>query len=143
MPVNGYNTGKDVEVDIVTPQGILDPSIITSFKKQEKVTEKDVERMDGINDNLVMPKGWEGSLMFERRNSVLDDYFADREARYYAGEDQAALTMKETIKETGGSVSQYLYEGVQLIFNDGGESKGSDTIKQTVNWKAQRRRKVG
>lgn len=142
MPLNGYSVGRDVSLDIVTPNGVLRVSRVTKFTSKQETTEQKVKRMDGITDPVRFFDGWSGSMDVERQDSTLDDYFALLEANYYAGFNEPPCSITETITEVSGSVTQYRYLGVLFRFDDAGDRSGDSTIKQKISFMAQRRMKV-
>ena len=88
------------------------------------------------------PDGWEGSFDVARQDSTLDDYFAMLEAAQYAGANIAAGTIHETITEVNGTLSQYMYTGVQLFFDDAGNYKALSNVIQKVGFWAATKIKV-
>lgn len=142
MPVNGFNVGSDVAIDINTARGTLRASIRTGFSAKQITKDVESEGADGVNRYATLPAGWEGSLDFDRANGVLDDYFAAREADYFGGLVSDTITITQTVTNPDGSINQYRFVGVCLKFDDSGESGGQKTIRQKVSWKASRRIKV-
>jgi hypothetical protein len=142
MPANGFNVGSDVAIDINTSRGTLRQAIRTGFSAKQITKDLESEGADGVNRYAYLPAGWEGTLDFDRGSSVLDDYFAQKEADYYGGLTNDTVTITETISEVNGALSQYRYTGVCLKFEDAGEKGGQKTVKQKVGWKASRRIKV-
>lgn len=141
MPANGFNIGKDVRVDITSGGAPLRPTIVTAFQSRQET--KSVQS-DGLSGDCLydeLPCGWSGSFEYDRADSVLDDYFAQREANYYAGAVAPGVTITETIQEVNGSISQYRYTGVALKF-DAGEKKAESPVKQKLEFKASKRVKV-
>ena len=59
------------------------------------------------------------SFKFDRMNPVDDQYFAALEAAYYAGVNQLAGTIYETISEADGSVSHIDSNGVVIKLSKG------------------------
>lgn len=142
MPVNGFTVGRDVSLDIIGPSGPLRFSLITGFSAKPDITDQKIKGLDGITRHVRFPDGWSGSLEIERENSLVDDYFADLEANYYAGLNEKAATITETITEVSGAVSQYQYVGVLFKLDDAGDYKGDATVKQKLSFVASRRLKV-
>lgn len=142
MPNQGYSVGKDISIDLVTQGGVLALSAETGFTEKQKVTDREVTLMNGNTDNLTFYKGWEGTMTFERRGPELDNFMAGVEDRYYAGDDQQPLSIKRTVREPSGQISQFLYTGVQVRVTNAGDWKGDDTVKPTLDWTATRKRKV-
>lgn len=142
MPVNSYSVGRDVTLNINTPQGALKVAKITRFSPKQETSDIKVKGLDGIIEHMVIPDGWSGSIDVERKDSTLDDYFAQLEANYYAGLNLAQVSITETIKEANGKVSQFRYEGVQLKLGSAGDWAADQTVKQQLDFMAARRIKV-
>lgn len=142
MPVNNFNVGKDVSLDIIGPNGPIRFNLITAFDAKQDTSEVKVKGLDGITRPVVFYDGWSGSFSAERQDSTMDDYFAQLESQYYAGVNQSSLTIMETITEVSGAVSQYRYIGVILKYDDAGSWSGDATVKQKFSFMASRRIKV-
>lgn len=142
MPLNGFSIGRDVSLDIITPQGPIKLSLITKFTSKMDITDKKIKGLDGITRHLRFPDGWSGSFEIERQDSTADDYFSQIEDNYYAGQNELTGTLTETISEPNGAVTQYRYENVLLKYDDAGEWAGDTSVKQKVSFVAARRRKV-
>jgi len=142
MPLNGFSVGRDVSLNINTSTGTLNLSLITSFKSRQQVVKKSIKGLDGKTRTLKFPNGWAGSFDVERQDATLDDYIAQDEANYYAGQDNPTITITETITEVDGSVSQYQYKNCTLTLSDAGDKKGDDTIKQSLEFESEQRLKL-
>jgi len=138
MPMNDLTIGADVTIQIVTPTGPLRPRKLSNFKvKQETGSQKKV-LMDGKVIHLEFPQGWSGSFEIEREDGALDLYFAQLEASYYSGQNLKGSTITRTIRNPDGSVTQLRYTEIVFKLDDAGESKGDDTVKQSVSFMASR-----
>jgi len=142
MPINDQSVGRDVTVDIVTSYGLVSFSITTSFHAKPKHTDLKSVALDGTHREGYVPAGWDLTFKLDRGDSTADDYFAQVEADYFAGINQAPGTVQETITNPDGSISQYRYEGVTLKFDDAGEKAGDKLIQMSVAGFANRRKKV-
>ena len=143
MPMNGFNVGRDITLNIVGWDGaIMDFSLLTSFDRKQATHHVQVKGIDGIVRHLEIPDGWSGSLDYERQDSKIDTYFAGLEQAYYDGVNIKGATITETIVDSDGSVSQFRYTGVMFKLDDAGAAKGDDTIKEKISWSASRRLKV-
>ena len=138
----GYNTGKDVAIDINTPYGPIRLPKIMNFDSKPKVTNNEITPLNGLTDELMIPKGWTGTFEAERVDSTLDDWWAQFESDYYAGVNQNPATITETIQEVGGGVTTWRYTHVILKFEDAGKKEGDKTIRQSMSFTARRRLKV-
>jgi len=138
----GYNTGKDVALDINGPNGPIRIPKIMSFDAKPKTTSQEITPLNGQTDELLIPKGWTGTFEAERVDSTLDDWWAQFESDYYNGVSQPAATITETISEVGGGTSTYRYTNVIMKLEDAGKKEGDKTIRQSVSFTARRRVKV-
>lgn len=138
----GYNTGKDVAIDINTPTGPIRLPKIMNFDSKPKVTNQEITPLNGQTDELMIPKGWTGTFEAERVDSTLDDWWATFESNYYAGINQDPATITETIQEIGGGETRYRYTHVVLKLEDAGKKEGDKTIRQSMSFTARRRIKV-
>ena len=144
MPVNGYTLGSDVRVDFVDPAGGLisfdDQNGMTGFSAKQDTT-KDETRilMGGTLVPIIIPGGWSGEIMLDRRSAIVDRYFAQREATYHAGAGLPSGTITETIAEQDGTVSQFRYDNVMMKYDDAGTAKGDDVRQLKLSWRASAR----
>lgn len=143
MPANGFTVGKDVTLVIVTPTGTLNlPVTTTGFEARPQYNKVRGVCMDGVNRGFNAPTGWEGSIRLDRSNGVVDDFFAQQEAGYYAGLNTLTASITETITEANGSVSQYRYTDVLLSYDEAGSKTGDAKVPQTIGFFASKRLKV-
>ncbi len=143
MPVNGYNVGRDVSVDIVgTTTGVLRFRVRTGFEAKQKTVDIEVKRLDGIVDHIIMPSGWMGSFDYERGGDDLDSYFAGLENSYYSGLTTEGVNITQSITNPNGTLSQYRFTRAVLKYDDAGKWEGDKTVKQKISWMASRRLKV-
>jgi hypothetical protein len=142
MPLNGFTVGRDLSVNIQTPNGALPLTGLTKFTAKPDTTDVKVKLVNGRTQHLIFPDGWSGSFEVERVDSTLDDFFANQEANYYAGFDLNSSTITETITETSGVVSQYQFVGVIFKLDDAGDFAGDATVKQKLSFVAEQRIKL-
>lgn len=142
MPMNGYSVGRDITLVIQTPNGALILNKITSFSEKQETTEVRVKRLDGITDRLRFFDGWSGGLEVERQDSVVDDYFVNLEANYYAGINEQPCQIYDTKTEPNGTTTQYRRDGVYLSCDNAGEWQGDSTVKISLKFTASRKTKT-
>lgn len=143
MPSNNFNVGRDVTLVVTTPQGVLNlPVTVTGFESKPQYSKLRSKGLDGQNRGANVPDGWEGTITLDRSNSVVDDFFAQQEAGYYAGQNVLNAMITETIQEISGAISQYRYTGVCLSFDEAGSKKGDQLIAQTIGFYASQRLKI-
>ncbi|KAF1009483.1 MAG: hypothetical protein GAK28_00121 [Luteibacter sp.] len=142
MPANNFSIGKDISVVFVTPTGTLNlPVSVTSFEAKpiyNKIRSTHLDKTRGANT----PQGWDGSLQLDRFSSVVDDFFAQQEAGYYAGLNTLTGSITETIQEANGSISQYRYTDVVFSFEEAGKYTGDQKVTQTIGFFASQKLKV-
>ncbi len=142
MPQNGFSVGRDTVLTVVTPQGPLTINQISGFSAKQGQTTDRRKALNGKTSTLVTPDGWSGTLSVDRRGGELDAYFAQAEADFYAGIDQPAGTITQTITEPNGVVSQYRFTGVVLSYENAGSWGGDKAVEQSISWTAERRLKI-
>ena len=142
MPIQGFNTGKDITLVIVTAVGVLQINGSTGFQAMQMTQRLDHKGLDGNNKYAEIPTGWEGSFDYDREDSVADDYFAQYEAAYYNGTDPGNATITQTITENNGGTTQYRFTGAALKFSDAGTWRGDQKVPIKINFTASNRQKV-
>ena len=111
MPYNTFSVGSDCQVVVMGPFGRVDLAHVTGFEAQQLTVAVRVDRMDGVQLGAELPKGWAGSFSLDRGSSAVDDFIAQIEAAYLAGQSINAGTLYQYIHEPDGSVSTYQFNG--------------------------------
>lgn len=140
MPLQGYSVGRDITLVVILPGGLaLQLGIVTSWNAKQETTDQRVKRIDGNTDHLRFFDGWSGSFKMERDGPAIDQYFADLEANFFAGDDEPPATIVQTISEPDGSVSEFRFERVLLRYDDAGEWGSDKSVSQALSFMAARR----
>jgi hypothetical protein len=142
MPLNNYSVGRDVTLTIVTGSGPLVLTGVTGFKSKQETVDVESRGIDGKTRHIIFPVGWTGGFMIDRRDSTIDDYFAQLEANYYLGLNTQPIGITESIVETAGNVTQYRYTRVLLKLVDAGEWGGDKLVKMSLDFVAEQRIKI-
>ena len=143
MPQSGLNIGADARFDINTASGQLTLPTLLNFKSKKLNQKLTVKPLNGLPIHLnFQENGWEGSFDISRADSVLDDYFAQYEAAYYAGQSLPPGTIQQTVTEVSGAVSTYQYQGVVLYYDDAGDYEAEKNVIQKVSFGASTRVKL-
>ena len=143
MAGNQFSIGRDgAQITIMGASGPMSFNILTEFDSKPQYKDLKVEGIDGITRSRHLPNGHTGTLMFDRADSGVSDYFAQQEANFFAGLSPDQVTITQTITEANGSVSQYQYTQVDLWEDDDGTWKGLDKVPQRVNFYSARKIKV-
>ena len=141
MPLNGYSVGKDVVLTVNTPTGILRLPI-TNFDAKPVYTDLKAMPLGSPPKHRSIPTGWKGTIKLDRQDSTVDDYCAQVEASYWAGQNIVTGSITETISEVNGSTSRYRYTDVNLKITDPGAWAGEKLVDQSLEFEASRRLKL-
>lgn len=144
MPINGFSVGKDVTLDIIHPLtgGLLTIGNIVSFESRQMTVDRNSHGIDGVNRFLEIPSGWEGSFMLDRENVNFDLFVSILEAAYYQGVATPPATITETITETDGTITQFVYTGAMVKFPELGRWRGDDKVEQRMDFRASKRNQL-
>jgi hypothetical protein len=143
MPQAGLNIGSDYRFDVYTSSGLLTLPTLLKFDKKKIQTKLTVKPLNSLPIHLSFQEGgWEGSFEVSRADGTLDAYFAAFEANYYAGINQPAGFIQETINEISGPPSTYQLQGVILYYDDAGSAEAEKNVIQKVSFLASTRVKL-
>lgn len=140
--VDGLLIGQNVKLTFTDINGNYNFAILESFRGMETPTILSETSIDSQFRVIKLPKGWSGTFIVQQNNDVINQYFSDFEAGFYAGADQVNMTITETITYQGGVQAQYQYRGCVLTLSDGGEYSGQAIKKQTVSFTASRWQRI-
>lgn len=142
MSVFQFNTGVDATISIVTPNGPLRVSILTSFNPRQESTNLRSKGIDGNNYFAEIPMGWQIDFKVDKASDNLDAFFAAYEAAYYAGATLQGATISVIISNPDNSISEYQFTGCAFKFDNGGSFAGDQKVEQTFSVRANKRLKV-
>lgn len=142
MATPDFDIGKQASLSFVANGAIVDTVQVTEFNSKQETITLTHRPLSGPRKTREIPDGWTFTFGLDRLGPTFDDYFANDEETYWSGGPQAQVVITETIQEKDGSVSQYRFEDVCLKFDDTGDKKQDDMIKQKVSGYASRRRRV-
>lgn len=142
MPINKFNTGRDVAVDFVTPSGPRRFSNIVGFHSRQVTRKESSHGIDGVSRYQYIPQGWEGTFSIDRFDRLLDDTIDEFERIYFSGGHVPACTITETITEPDQSLSQWRYEGVVFSMPDAGAKEQDKKIGMRIEWSASFRKRI-
>lgn len=139
--VNSFNVGRDgAQLTIVdssfgsvTINGIIGFEAKPGFVKLKSVA------IDGRIRYRNIPDGHVLTFEIDRQDPTYEQYFAQKEANYYAGLPPAAIFVTWTINNLDGSVSQYQYSDMDIAAEDDGNWKGQDKVNQKFTAQAGRK----
>jgi len=142
MSLTAFSVGRDTQLVVMGPLGRIDLSHVTGFESRQVTQSVRVSRLDGTQLGTELPRGWEGSFELDRGSSAVDDFIAATEQRYFNGATANLGTMFQYIVETDGSTSTFQYEGVAFRLANAGLWKGDTSVKQKLEFFANRRRRI-
>src|SRR6266568_3175637 len=124
------------------PYGRVDLTHVTGFDSRQLTASVRIDRIDGVQMGAELPKGWEGLFELERGSSAVDDFIARIEDAYHAGDGVPAGSLYQYVTESDGSVSTYQFDGVVFKLAQAGSWRGDASVKQKLEFFANRRRRV-
>lgn len=144
---SAYNIGRDgATLNIVANGSPLSPTILTNFESNQETVQLKSKPLSGPPIFQEIPDGWKGSFEVDRADGTLDDFFAQAEDTYYAGDDATVITILHTIADAAvgavGAVRQYRYDGIVMKLENAGSYKADEKVTQKVSFMASRRTKV-
>lgn len=144
MPFDNFTIGKDVALNVNSPTGpLVLPVTTTAFEMKPEYKRLDNDSMvDGLHREVALPRGWRGTITLDRRDATVDSFFAAREAGYYAGQNILNASITETITESNGPPTVWLYTKVSLTFEEAGNKMGDEKVTQRIGAFASERRQL-
>lgn len=136
---NQYSVGSDAKLTIMANGVPVRATLLVDFQAKQETADLESIGIDGVTRYRSLEKGWSIDLTFDRGDSIIDDFFAAKEAARYAGQAPPHVTITQTINNPNGTISRYRFEGVALKFDDAGTWAGDKTVQQKVSGKASRR----
>jgi hypothetical protein len=137
-----FNTGRDCTIVLVGPAGQVQLDNVTGFNSQQITVGVKVDRLDGVQLDAELPKGWSGSLDVDRGSNSLDVLFANAEQAWINGGSYQLSTMYQYVAEADGSTTTFAYDNVALKLADAGNYAPDAVVKQRITFTANRRRIV-
>ena len=142
MQYNTFTVGSDCQVVVMGPFGRIDMAHVTGFESHQMTLALRVDRLDGVQLGAELPKGWTGSFMLDRGSSAVDDFIAQIEQAYLAGQTIGAGTLYQYVNEPDGSTSTYQFNGVVFKLTSAGVYKGDAAVTQRLDFYASGRMRV-
>lgn len=139
MPLDGLTSGIDTKITFTDINGVETFALLESFTSKEDATVDKKVQIDGQVRHPKFHQGWSGSFSIQRNSPFQDAYFAAQESGYYLGLDQIPVTITQTITENNGTVSQWQWSQVVLVFENAGTYSGTEIVMQNVSFNAARR----
>ncbi|HQT85938.1 MULTISPECIES: hypothetical protein [Acidiphilium] len=142
MPYNSFSVGNDCQIVVMGPFGRIDLAFVTGFEVSQVTQSVRIDRLDGVQLGAELPRGWQGSFALDRGTSVADDFMAQIEQAYLAGQAIPPGTLYQYVSEVDGSTSTYQYEGVVFKLSSAGMYRGDAPVAQKLDFFASTRKRV-
>jgi hypothetical protein len=142
VAISVFSVGRDTQLVVIGPSGRIDLAHVTAFDSRQVTQSVRVNRLDGNQMGMELPKGWEGSFELERGDSVVEDFIATTEQDYFNGSVSSTSAMYQYVSEVDGSVSTYQYESVVFHLSNAGQWRGDLAVKQKLDFFASRRMRM-
>jgi hypothetical protein len=142
MPYNTFTVGSDCQIVVMGPFGRVDLAHVTGFEAHQVTMAVRVDRLDGVQLGAELPKGWTGSFMLDRGSSAVDDFIAQIEQAYLAGQTINSGTLYQYVNEPDGSTSTYQFNGAVFKLTSAGTYRGDAAVTQKLDFFASGRTRV-
>ena len=142
MAISVFSVGRDTQLVVIGPLGTMNLAHVTAFDSRQVTQSVRVNRLDGNQMGMELPKGWEGSFELERGDSLVEDFIATTEQNYFNGSISTISSMYQYVSEVDGSTSTYQYDSVVFRLSNAGLWKGDAAVKQKLEFFASRRRRI-
>lgn len=142
MPYNTFTVGSDCQIVVMGPLGRVDLAHVTGFEAHQMTMTLRVDRLDGVQLGAELPKGWTGSFTLDRGSSAVDDFIAQIEQAYLAGQSIGTGTLYQYVNEPDGSTSTYQFNGVVFKLTSAGAYRGDAAVTQKLDFYASGRIRV-
>jgi hypothetical protein len=148
MPANqntggGFNLGKDCVFLVVGPNNVnLTINNVTGLSIKQMTAPVTVDRLDGIQMNVAIPKGWEVNMEFDRGDANVDEFIESIEDDWYETGFIGTGQIYQYITELDGSLTTFIYDNGAFTFSDAGSWKGDASVKCKLDAKCNRRQSL-
>lgn len=130
-----FNIGIDSSLGIVVNGSALTVLTITEFESKQISTRIESNPLNAPPASRKQPKGWEGTITYDRGSGALDANFVREETAFWAGLDGDVIQLNHTVIDpVSRAPVTYRYTGVTLEYEDGGTWKADEKVSQKVKW---------
>src|SRR5665213_817058 len=99
MAISVFSVGRDTQLVVIGPLGTMNLAHVTAFDSRQVTQSVRVNRLDGNQMGMELPKGWEGSFELERGDSLVEDFIATTEQNYFNGSISTISSMYQYVSE--------------------------------------------
>jgi hypothetical protein len=123
---NGFSTGKDLQLALMGPTGLIAMPLVTSFNPEPQYEVAKSKAIDGPTRQFSLPDGHKISIKFDRKDPTLDNFFAALEAAYWViGGFVPTFTLYAYVAERNGGTSTYEWREFTTEYKPGDWKSGS------------------
>lgn len=138
--VSGYtNIGHDLTLTLTGPDGvaIVIPNLM-SFEHRQVTADITHMRMDGTTLVADLPKLWEGTIEFQRRDGGVDDSFQQIQDLWLANQDYVLGTLVIHVASAKENRS-FTFLDTSVRLEDGGTWRGDEVTRVRIAFRAGRK----
>src|SRR5580698_763119 len=99
MAISVFSVGRDTQLVVIATSGTINLAHVTAFDSRQVTQSVRVNRLDGNQMGMELPKGWEGSFELERGDSVVEDFIAATERDFFNGLVSTTSSMYQYVSE--------------------------------------------
>jgi len=137
---NYFNVGRDIQVVALDQNGLpITLNNVTMFDSKMVTANIKVDRLDSIQMNAELPKGWTLDIEGVRAGPALDSFFAILETNWYQSGTYNTSSVYVYITEPDGSTSTFQFTNVAFKYDDGGSWSGDKEVKWKMSGIANRK----
>lgn len=136
-----YNIGRSGTVVFIGPTGTVALNY-TDFKSEQMTHSVESRPVNGETIAGDLPDLWNGTIDIDRNSAGVDQMVALIEANYFAGQGLPLSNIYQYIDEVDGSQSIWQYTNVTFTLTSAGSWKQNDLVKQSIKFKASRRKQL-
>ena len=100
MSISAFSVGRDTQLIVIGPSRQITLNHVTAFDSHQITQSVRVNRLDGSQMGMELPKGWEGGFELERGDSVLEDFIANVEQGYFNGSMNTLGSMYQYVSKS-------------------------------------------
>lgn len=140
--VGGFtNIGHDLQISLAVTGGGLtgDPVTIPnvmSIEWRQTTTDLVHMQMNGPTLYASLPKGYEGSIEYHRRDGIIEAFVSTVHEEWLSGDDPTTATIVCNV--IGTAPSTFTFTGAALTLEEGGQWRGDDVTRCRIKFQASR-----
>ena len=144
MASNTFSLGRQTSVVIIHPfaGGRLDIGIVTAFDVKQVVATVGVEPLSGGTLTQFPPKGWTGTIEFDRRGPTEEQFIFALEMAFRNNLVPPFGQAFQYTTEPSGAQTSWMYEQASFRLQTAGKFSPDSAVKMALGFSAQWRTKI-